>query len=182
MVLLVILFQILQTGLVPHFMHLVARLPGLGFLAAHTIDLVLLAILYLSLRRTTISVLVWVIAVSVLSVCFGLAWKGAFAASCLVVAMVGILLQRHVLVTGFGTIASIAFSASLLSGVVYFLVGKIFSGVHGGFFSHFGFVIIQSGINALVAPLIYRFLEMADKAGGGTSAFGDQNLILSKYL
>lgn len=172
------LLLVLQTAFLPSAVGAVSRLPGLGFFEGHTIDLALIALVYLAFHRDFLGAFLWAALFGILAGSFGPAWRGATAVGYFAVVVLAAFTRRQVLLETKLSIVGVVAAFTLAHGLVHLGAGHLFGRVPDPFASQWGTLATQTFLNGSAAPLLYGFLFFFDGVTGGRSARERRALLL----
>jgi len=144
----------------------------------HTVDLALITVLYLAQYRERSSALIWVALIGALAGGFGAAWRGSTVASYFLVAFLGSLVSRYLLLESAVAIVVYVWVASLLEGAIHLHFGHWFARIPSPFEGRTTELIVQATLNALVAPLWLLLLAWVDTATGARRRTNSNRLVL----
>lgn len=157
-----ILGAIFQSVLFPVFFSVLSWIPGFGFLAASTVDVLLLLVVYHGLQRPFPQSFVLATFAGVLSHAFGSSWRGAVFTNVLILSLVTTAIKDHIFAK--------SVKARMILAAVFTFFGALSEWVWGGVFvqsSHmfqglWGTMVLQMLIHALFAPMIFYLLIQLD--------------------
>jgi rod shape-determining protein MreD len=158
---------VLQTSLLSALFVVLSRMLGLPFLTAHTVNLALITLVYLSLHRDVSGTLIWAVVFGFVGSWFGTAWNGALTSSFFLVAFVCGSLRKNLLLKDDLSIALFVGAMSLVGGLLHLGAGELFNQVPHPFEHQYGAISVDILVNALAAPLWFRFLKGVDAVTGG---------------
>jgi len=167
-----------QTTFFYDFFSALGSFRGLGFLKGHTLDLVLLLLVYLSLHRTLWTALIWASLISLCCDGMGHAWRGGQTLSYLSIAMLLSFGRQYMMLRTFVARAFFFIAITAIDAVLQFYWGSFFE---RGLFFWGGMtmdVMVQAAINMSVATLFVTTLLEFDYWAKGYR-FSEVNVVFS---
>lgn len=155
---------VLQTTLVPSFLVLLADNLFLKMIRGHTIDLMLLSLIYLSFRRSVGSSIVWASIATVIIQSLGTSWKGSIHLSFFAMVIIIAIVKRGIIAKSFYQKWAIVFTLSLVNAWVQIYFGGTFERFTSPFSGMISFVLVQAMLDALMAHGMFKFLYTIEKA------------------
>lgn len=156
-------FAVLQTTVVPYLFVLAGTLPPVRFLSMHTVDLVLLTVIYISFTRSFWSALIWACIATVLIQSFGISWKGSMHFAFFSVALGVNLVKRHVVAKTFAQKCFMGFALSVLSAGMQLFFGGTFERFEGFLSGMVLFFLTQALIDGFFAHAVFKVIFSTEK-------------------
>lgn len=145
---------LLQCSVFPEIFRSLSNLPMLGFFKMHTVDMMLIIVMYLSLHRNLSETLLWCVFAGIFSNAFCVSWEGALPLTYLFIGILCSALRNHIIARNVMPKMILIAAISVLAGLTELLIGGVLERTNQMFQSMWPYLLKQALINALFGPTV----------------------------